>query len=147
METSYWTLFWVSLICGIGIFVFIVLVFVFIKKVFLNKKFGVVLFIFSLLVLLFFETSSTVLFVRCCNDYSYVSNHTYEEERAKVIEYTYIENDPDYRDKKYYLKPKFYLIDKDEYIILYTKNVIIGETYLIRYYPNTKLCNVIEKLS
>lgn len=38
METSYWALFWVSLICGIGIFVFIVLTFVFIKKVFLIKK-------------------------------------------------------------------------------------------------------------
>ncbi len=44
-------------------------------------------------------------------------------------------------------KPKFYLIDKDEYIVLNIKNVELNEIYIIRYYPNTKIGEVVEKIS
>lgn len=44
-------------------------------------------------------------------------------------------------------KPKFYLIDKDEYIVLNMKNVELNEIYIIRYYPNTKIGEVVEKIS
>ena len=44
-------------------------------------------------------------------------------------------------------KPKFYLIEKNEYIVLNVKDVELGETYAIRFYPNTKICDVIEKIS
>ena len=44
-------------------------------------------------------------------------------------------------------KPKFYLIEKDEYIVLNVKDVELGETYIIRFYPNTKICEVIERIS
>lgn len=44
-------------------------------------------------------------------------------------------------------KPKFYLIDKDEYTVLNMKNVELNEIYIIRYYPNTKIGEVVEKIS
>ena len=86
-------------------------------------------------------------FILCCKDYQYVSNDTYIEAEAKVVEFTvsYIDYDGDGR--RHNSSPKFYLIDQDKYIVLYASGVEVGETYIIRFYPNTKICDVIKRVS
>ena len=91
-------------------------------------------------------TISTVEFIPCCKDYYYVSNNTYIETTGKVIEFTYVTKAYDTGSQKIYQGPKFYLSEYDSYIVLNTINVEVGETYLIRFYPNTRICEIVEKL-
>lgn len=63
-----------------------------------------------------------------------------------MIEYTSVRKDS--KDGLViYREPKFFLPERNEYVVLYTKDVVVGETYLIRYYPNTRICEIIEKVS
>jgi len=117
------------------------------KKYFLNKKYGVVLLIVCSCISFILSTLCANKFTLCCKDYNYISNNTYIEEKAKVVEFTISCFDYDGSGKQENSKPKFYLIEKDEYIVLNVKNVELGETYIIRFYPNTKICDVIEKIS
>ena len=48
-------------------------------------------------------------FILCCKDYSYVSNNTYIEAKADMIEYTSVERDWDGNGLVVYRKPKFFL--------------------------------------
>ena len=68
-------------------------------------------------------------------------------EKAKVVNFTVSCFDYDGSGGQENSKPKFYLIEKNEYIVLNVKDVELGETYVIRFYPNTKICDVIEKIS
>ena len=96
--------------------------------------------------ILFIFTFSTIEFIFCCKDYYYVSNNTYIETTEKVIEFTHVSNPYETGTQKSYSNPKFYLSEYDSYIILRTINVEVGETYLIRFYPNTRICEIVEKL-
>lgn len=96
--------------------------------------------------ILFIFTFSTIEFIFCCKDYYYVSNNTYIETTGKVIEFTHVSNPYETGTQKSYSNPKFYLSEYDSYIILRTINVEVGETYLIRFYPNTRICEIVEKL-
>ena len=94
-----------------------------------------------------FSTLYASKFTLCCKDYNYVSNNTYIEEKAKVVEFTVSRIDYDGNGMQRNSKPKFYLIEKDEYIVLNVKDVEVGKIYIIRFYPNTKICDVIKKIS
>ena len=96
--------------------------------------------------ILFIFTFSTIEFIFCCKDYYYVSNNTYIETTGKVIEFTHVSNPYETGTQKSYSNPKFYLSEYDSYIILRTINVEVGETYLIRFHPNTRICEIVEKL-
>ena len=147
MVKNYWTLFCVTLI-GMIIFISLfVLGFIFAKKVFLDKKYGIVLLIVFSIVLFALSTLCISKFTLCCKDYKYVSNNAYIEEKAKVVQFTVSRFDYDGSGRQENSKPKFYLIEKDEYIVLNVKDVDLGETYIIRFYPNNKICDVIEKIS
>lgn len=147
MVKNYWTLFYLTLI-GMIIFVSLfILGFVFAKKLFLDKKYGIILLIVCSCVSFALSTLCASKFGLCCKDYNYVVNNTYIEEKAKVVEFTVSRFDYDGSGRQENSKPKFYLIEKDEYIVLNVKDVEIGETYIIRFYPNTKICDVIEKIS
>ena len=147
MVKNYWALFYLTLI-GMVIFISIfVLGFIFAKKLFLDKKYGIILLIVCSCITFAFSVSCFNIFTLCCKDYKYVSNNTYMEEKAKVVEFTVTRFNYDGNGRQENSKPKFYLIDKDEYIVLYEKNVEVGETYIIRFYPNTKICDVVEKIS
>ncbi len=76
-----------------------------------------------------------------------MSSGTYIEEKAQVVEFTVSRISADGNGKLENRKPKFYLIEKDEYIVLYEKDVEVGGVYVIRYYPNTKICEIIEAIS
>ncbi len=146
MEKDFWALFIVMLLGSIACFLIIVFGIIFSKKFFLNKEYGLVWFIIFLCILVALMGLCVTLFVRCCKDLDYVLNQTYIEERARVTDFMYKKRDYDGNGQITYRRPKFYLIDKDEYIVLYTRDVTINETYLVRYYPNTKICEVIEYL-
>ena len=124
-----------------------VLGFLFAKKIFLDKKNGIILLILSSCISLALSVWCASTFSLCCKDYNYVVNNTYIEEKAKVVEFTVSRFDYDGSGRQENSKPKFYLIEKDEYIVLNVKDVELGETYIIRFYPNTKICDVIEKIS
>lgn len=96
----------------------------------------------AFLVLVYFGQT----FINCCKDYKYVKNDTYIEAEAEVIRYTYFsranwESTEDY----IFEDPLFYIAETDEYIILDAKNVKIGKTYLIRFYPNTRIYEIVEE--
>lgn len=147
MVKNYWTLFYLTLI-GMIIFISLfVLGFIFAKKIFLDKKYGIILLIICSCITFTFSALCTSEFTLCCRDYDYVSNNTYIEKKAKVIEFTVTRFDYDGNGRQENSKPKFYLIENDEYIVLNVKNVELGETYIIRFYPNTKICDVVEKIS
>lgn len=146
MVRNYWALFYLTLI-GMIIFVLLfILGFIFAKKVFLNKKYGIILLILCSCASFALSILCANTFTLCCKDYCYVSNNTYIEEKAKVVEFTVSRIDYDGSGRLENRKPKFYLIEKDEYIVLNVKDVELGETYIIRFYPNTKICDVIEKI-
>ena len=147
MEKQFWTLFYLSLIGLILICILLIVSIVFSKRIFLQRKYGSVLLVVSVCTLLLFGFLTAKHFVECYKDLSYVTNDTYIEEECKVIEYTRIERDLDGNGQISYNDPKLYVIDTDEYIILHLQGVEVGETYLIRYYPNTKICEVVEKIS
>ena len=146
MVKVYWELFYLTLIGMITCMLLFILGFVFAKRVFLGKQYGVILLIICSCISFALSSSFAVNFVACCKDYRYVSNNTYIEEKAKVIEFTVSRIDYDGNGRRVNREPKFYLIEKDEYIVLYEKDVEVGQTYLIRFYPNTKICQVVEKI-
>ncbi len=146
MVEQYWELFALSLAGTVICAGMLVLGFVFAKKLLSNKKYGVVGLVLLSATLALITAVSAHHFILCCKDYSYVSDNTYIEAKAEMIEYTSVERDSE-NGLVVYREPKFFLPERNEYIVLYTKDVEVGETYLIRYYPNTRICEIVEKIS
>ena len=146
MEQDFWALFFLTLIGSIVSFLTIILGTVFIKRIFLKKKYGIALFILFLCFFVALTGLCVRIFVLCYKDLDYVLNHTYIEEQAKVVDFMQKERDLDGNGQIDYRNPKFYLIEQDEYIVLHAKDVEINGIYIIRYYPNTKICEVVEKM-
>lgn len=141
MAKNYLTLFWVSLIATVFFTVILFLLILFSKKIILSKKYGMIILFFISLVMC---SLSAKLFFLCCKDYKYFSTGTYIEATGTVVDYTYIKRDVDGNGEIIYSKPKFFIEETGEYIVLNTINVIKGKTYNIKYYPNTKICEVTE---
>lgn len=114
---------------------------VFSKKIIISKKYGIVIVFFISLVMCSLSASK---FFLCCKDYRYFSTGTYIEVTGTVVDYMDINRDYDGNGEIIYRKPKFFIAETGEYIVLNTKDVIKGEYYTIRYYPNTKICEVTE---
>ena len=144
MVRDYWTLFYLSLIVGIFILVLICCVIIFAKKIFLSKKYGTIGLLLLLSFALLIASLCAVKFVACCKDYQLVSNNTYIEDEATVVEFTSIQRDWDGNGEIRYRQPKFYIPEKDEYIVLNIKDVVLSETYIVRYYPNTAIGEIVE---
>lgn len=146
MVKSFWTLFCFSLV-GVLLFLsLLVLELVFIRKLFLVKTYGLIKFAAVTAGLLFLLIISCVTFAQCCKDYHYIASGTFEEEKAKVVEFTYSKKDYDGNGQIINSKPRFLLVDQGKYIVLYAKDVELAKTYLIRYYPNTKICEVLQEI-
>ena len=101
------------------------------------------------MILLFFIslvicTLSVSKFIPCCKDYKYFSTGTYIEVTGTVVDYMDIKRDYDGNGEVVYRKPKFFIVETGEYIVLNTKEVSKGKKYTIKYYPNTKICEVTE---
>ena len=112
MLKSFWTLFFLSL-GGILLFLsLLVLDMVFIRKLFLAKAYGLIKFAAVAAGLLFLIIISSVTFVHCCMDYHYIASGTFEEEKAKVVEFTYSKKDYDGNGQIINSRPKFLLVDR-----------------------------------
>ncbi len=144
MVEQYWKLFYSSLIGMIVLTVILVLGLIFVNNLFFTKKHGIPLFIVTITFLVFMIAFTAKDFILCCKDYNLVTSEAYIEVKAEMIEYTSVKKDSDGNGLIIYRKPKFYIPEENKYIILYTKDVEIGKTYTIRYYPNTKICEVNE---
>ena len=141
MTKNYLTLFWLSLISIIifaGILIFLI---VFSKKIILLKKYGMIILFFISLVMIGLSASK---FSLCCKDYKYFSAGTCIEVTGTVVDFMEIKRDYDGNGEIIYRKPKFLIAETGEYIVLNTKEVSKGATYTIKYYPNTKICEVTE---
>lgn len=146
MAKNYWTLCCLSLI-GTIIFAFLfVLGLVFMKKLFGEKRYSILLLLTCSCITFSLCLLNTNNFINCCKDYKYVAENTFIEETAIVVEFTVSRIDYDGNGERINSKPKFYLIDKDEYIVLNAKKVELNETYIIRYYPNTKICEIVTPI-
>ena len=83
-------------------------------------------------------------FILCCKDYKYFSTGTYIEVTGTVVDYMDIKRDYDGNGEVVYRKPKFFIVETGEYIVFNTKEVNKEKKYTIKYYPNTKICEVTE---
>lgn len=141
MTKNYLALFWLSLIAIIIFAVILIFLIVFSKKIILSKKYGMILLFFISLVIC---TLSVHTFILCCKDYKYFSTGTCIEATGTVVDYMYIKRDYDGNGEVVYRKPKFFIVETGEYIVLNTKEVSKGKKYTIKYYPNTRICEVTE---
>ena len=138
MVKNYWALFYLTLI-GMIIFVSLfILGFVFSKKIFLDKKYGAILLIICSCISFALSTLCASKFTLCCKDYNYVSNNTYIEEKAKVVNFTVSCFDYDGSGRQENNKPKFYLIEKNEdginaHVSFKGENMSLGEKQLISF--------------
>lgn len=136
MQNQYWTEFGLCLSSIVLSFILGVLVMILFAKRKLSLKYC----ISAELVLTVLLLVGIYRFTFCAKDYELVKNDAFMEETLEMIEFT-----ETYRDDGYisYSCPKFYNREKDEYIILYTTDVEVGKTYRIRYYPNTRICEIL----
>ncbi len=139
MVKTYWDL----LIYGVILIAFGIFAIIFVcvqfRKGALSKNYVIIG--GALMIICMCLTSNTI--ISCIKDYKYVSNNEYLEADAVVVEFTYAKRDLDGNGQMTYAKPKFYIEETNEYIILHVKDVEVGEKYRIRYLPNTKICEVL----
>jgi hypothetical protein len=138
MLTEYWLLFALSVtgLASAGVFA------VLCTCLFVKKKVNKPYFIGFCVALSFLAILSTYMFIPTIQDYEMAISGEYLEETAVVICFTHANSD-EADPEIHYSQPKFYIPEKDEYVILNAANVEIGKTYRIRYYPHTKICDAV----
>ncbi len=109
---------------------------------FVKKKISKSVFIGFCVALVFLASLSTYMFIPAMQDYEMATSGDYLEEIAVVICFTHAYSD-EFDPEPHYSQPKFYIPEKDEYVILNATNVEIGKTYRIRYYPHTRICEAV----
>lgn len=139
MQNQYWMEFGIYL----SAIALSVILGVLVMILFAKRKLSLKYCIGAALALTFLMFVSIYRFTFCAKDYELVKNDTFMEETLEMIEFTEVKRDWDGNGQISYLSPKFYNREKDEYIILYTKEVEVGKTYRIRYYPNTRICEIL----
>ena len=139
MQQSYWSLFFISLF---GI-LFSLVVGVWVAVLLVKKSWGKARCIISLIASIAFMFFCLFAFIPCIQDYSLIKENSYLEDDALMVEFTYVRDDLDGNGQRNYAKPKFYIENKNEYIVLNVKDVEIGKKYRIRYYPHTKICEIL----
>lgn len=145
MQNIYWLIFYSCLFISVILLITITLLIVNSKKHISNPNHGRGWLVFTLMLTLIIETFSTMYFVNLCKDYDYAINNTYIETTGTVVEFTVTTSD-NYGDYKSYSFPKFYIPDGDYYIVLAVPvyQIEVGSTCLIRYYPNSRLGEIVE---
>ncbi len=140
MQKTYWTIFVLGLLGVLFSILLIVSILILTARGLLNKKHCIVAEAVSFFAIII----SLHLLIPCVKDYKFVSNGEFLEDDGLVVEFTYIKNDLDGNGYTQHSKPKFYIEDKDKYIILNVANVEVGKTYRIRYLPNTKISEIVS---
>lgn len=143
MVSAYWASFWGS----IGFAVLCAFLFI-LGIIYMVKDWEWVIkrlfpYICGLLVFLFLSVVCVYQIKNMCKDYSYVRNHTYIEEKAIIEEITITKGR---FGEEVNRGAKVRLLDSNEYIYFDIEGVTVGKTYIIRYYPHTKICEVVEEV-
>ena len=139
MQASYWALFGLSLAGVILSLIFLLVLIILLKK----HIWGIKYFVGCMVPIVLVAIASIYMCVPCIKDYNFVKNNTFREENLTAVEFTYVRGDPDGNGKTEYSAPKFYVKDKNEYIVLNIRDVEIGKTYRIRFLPNTGICEIL----
>ena len=147
MVKTYWALFILSLMGSVIGIVLICLGIVFAKRWFFAKANGFFSLILFFAFFLAITSFSIKISINSYKDYDYVANDTYIEGVGTVIEFMDTRRDLDGNGQIEPRGPKFYFPDTEQTIVLHAKDVELGGTYRVRYYPNTKICEVIEVVS
>lgn len=61
-----------------------------------------------------------------------------------AVEFTYANANLDGNGETQYAKPKFFVERTGQFIVLYASDIELGKQYIVRYYPNTKICEATE---
>ena len=140
MQKIYWTSF--ITLCFLIIISFLVGILIIVLRIkgVLSKKFFLVS-IFVLLLAFCGESYSTIPYIK---DYALICNGSFLEDEGIVVEFTYVRTDPDGNGKTQFSRPKFYIESKDIYIVLNVNDVVLGKKYIVRYLPNTGICEVVH---
>ena len=147
MVANYFALLTISLLAvAVGIFLAI-LGTVRIRKWFLSKKGGAVIYGIFLCVFLTLAGLGVRYTVPALGDLPYVMGGTYEEAVGLVMGFDEARYDADGNGSVNYSRPIFYLEETKETLILPTKGVTLGKRYLIRYYPHTKITEVVKEMT
>ncbi len=142
MQNTYWCLLAITivgLLFALGFLSYFITLFV-------KKKIGIVgirLFVGLSVVMTFLAVFCVLMLIPLVKDFPLAANNEYVEDTATVVEFTEVYFDADGNGKTHHSKPKFYIPEKDEYVVLYVADVEIGKEYRIRYYPNTKICEAV----
>ena len=143
MIKNYLTLFWISLIGTIVFSLILIFLIVFCKKIITARKYGLIVLFFLSLIILAISLST---FSCCLKDYKYYYTGTYMEFTGTVIDFMDVHRDYDGNGELTYSKPKFLIEETNEVIVLNAKNVALGEKYTVKYFPNTKICEITKHL-
>lgn len=147
MEKNYWILFSLTTIGSLFFITMIILGGVFYKKLFMKNQHRYIMATVWFLIAVGMLAICLPRFAQCCQDYSYVSNGTYIESKATVKEFEKRWTDYDGNGQTTYSNPLLQLTDGSSIVLPLTdKDVEIGKTYLIRYYPATKICKVMAEI-
>ena len=140
MQNTYWTLFVIALFTIVASIAFIVLVSILLSKGKLGKKY----FVGTSIALSFAIFLGIYILVPCVKDFEYAVSGTYIEDKMTAIEFTYANDNLDGNGITQYAKPKFLVERTGQYIVLFATDIELGKQYIVRYYPNTKICEVTE---
>ena len=135
MERQYWSLFIILMIALIGLLG----CFLFFLVMYIKRKLDIRFFIATIVIIAFACVYNVYHFIPLIQDLDMVRKHEYMEDIGTVVEFTEVSQISEGNGQIDYSKPLFYISEKDAYIILHLKNVQVGETYRIKYYPHSKI--------
>lgn len=140
MQNTYWTLFGIALFTIIASIALIVLTSFLLSKGKLGKK----CFAGAAIALSFATFLGIYIFVPCVKDFEYAVSGTYIEEKMTAVEFTYANANLDGNGETQYAQPNFFVERTGQFIVLYASDIELGKQYIVRYYPNTKICEATE---
>ena len=135
MERQYWSLFIILIIALIGLFGCCLFSFV----MYLKRKCDIRFFIAAIVIIGLACVYTVKHLIPLIKDLDMVSKHEYVEDIGTVVEFTEVRKTNEGNGQIDYSKPLFYIPEKETYIILYLKEVQVGKTYRIKYYPHSKI--------
>jgi len=150
MPDSYYEKYFLGLwgcviLCGLTL-LFVILLIAFKKKVFKKNEFYKIKLAGTIIILLVVFLLSMNEFGIYIADYKYVKNKTYEEDVATLIGFK--RKNETLSGAVGLFEPIFYLEEENKEITFKgrVRDMNVGQAYLIRYWPNTKLFFVVEEL-
>lgn len=138
--------YWISLVFSVFAVVFSVCLIIFVSWLFLKGTLTKKYFVGAIVALIVAIILGLCWMIPFIKDYKYVSANECLEADAVVVEFTCVEQNLDGNGQTSYTKPKFYIEENNEYVVLYATSVEVGKKYRIRYLPNSKLCDVLYTL-